>query len=170
MRPVPNETAVLRPRAALKSRWLLISVLVIALLLVGVYDELMHSFLTAVWQRALGAAGLSQQANALQSGINGGITKRFLPAVATYAAVYLGICLLLLRLLLPSRVQWRLVLQLYAGTIVAYVGMVLLTKLAGNPPWGFLLSRQILDFLVSPLPVAGLYVLLRAGFGPRQLT
>ena len=162
-----NEASFQGAPFARKDRLLLMGALVIALLLIGVYDDPTLSFLAAAWQKVLGAAGLDQQAQALQSGINGGITKRFLPAVATYAAAYLGICLSLLRLLLPSRAQWRLVLQLYAGTIVAYIGIVLLAKLAGNATWAYVLSRQILDFLISPLPVAGLYVLLRAGFRPR---
>ena len=38
-------------------------------------------------------------------------------------------------------------------------------KLAGNAQWAYRLSRQILDFVMSPLPVAGLYVLLRVGVG-----
>ncbi|GAC1598601.1 MAG: hypothetical protein NVS3B25_24640 [Hymenobacter sp.] len=148
------------------ARWLLVGGLVVALLLLGVYDEPCLAFLTARWQRALAAAGLQQHAEALQHGFNGGITKRLLPAVATYAGLYLGICLLLLRVLLPSPAQWRLVLRLYAGLLVVYVAIVLLGKLAGDAPWAYQLSRQLLDFVVSPLPVGALYVLLRAGFGP----
>ena len=102
----------------------------------------------------------------MQQGINGGITKRLLPAVATYAALYLGICLLLLRLVLAPA-QWRMAVALYAGTLAVYVGIVLLGKLTGDAVWAYRLSRQILDFVVSPLPVAGLYVLFRAGFGPK---
>lgn len=164
---MPKEAVLPVPPADPKGRWLLIGPLVVALLLIGVYDEPILLFLTTTWQKLLGVVGLRQQAEALQSGINGAIVKRFLPAVATYAAVYLSICLLLLRLLLPARAQWRLVLQLYAGTVVVYVLLVALAKLAGNAPWAYLLSRQILDFLVSPLPVAGLYVLLRTGVGAR---
>lgn len=141
--------------------------LIVLLLLIGTYDEQMFTFLTSAWQKLLAIIGLDRQATALQSGINGGITKRFLPAVATYAALYLAICLLLLRVLFPARGQWHLVLQVYAGIAAAYIGLVLMAGVAGNIPWAYLLSRQILDFMVSPLPVVGLCVLLRAGFGPR---
>ena len=144
-------------------RWLLVGGLISLLLLLGIYDEVILTSLTAFWQKLLGALGLQKQAEALQHGINGGIVKRFLPAVATYAALYLSLCLLLLRLLLPSRAQWRLVLWLYAGTLAVYVLLVLLGKLIGDATWAYRLSRQILDFVVSPLPVAGLYVLLRVG-------
>ncbi len=146
--------------------WALAGALIVVLLLVGVYDELIFAFLTARWQQVLAAVGLGRQADALQQGINGGITKRLLPAVATYAAGYLSLCLLLLRLLLTAP-EWRLALRLYAGTLVVYVGMVLLNKLLGEARWAYQLSRQILDFVVSPLPVGILYVLFRAGFGPR---
>ena len=141
--------------------------LVLFLLLIGVFDEPILQFLGRCWEQLLAAVGLRQQAEALQQGVDGGITKRFLPAVATYAVLYLGTCLLLLRLLLPAPAQWRLVLRLYAGALAAYVAIVLLNKVTGNAPWAYRLSRQLLDFIVSPLPVAGLYVLIRAGFGPQ---
>ena len=147
-------------------RWALLVLLLLALLLIGVYDDQTLTWLTEMWQRLLAATGLHRLAAAMQQGINGGITKRLLPAVATYAALYLGICLLLLRLVLAPA-QWRMAVALYAGTLAAYVGIVLVGKLAGDAVWAYRLSRQILDFVVSPLPVAGLYVLFRAGFGPR---
>lgn len=153
-------------RARQMARIALIMLLVLALLLIGVYDEQALTFLTVMWQRLLDASGLHQMAAAMQQGINGGITKRLLPAVATYAALYLGICLLLLRLVLTPP-QWRMAGVLYIGTLAVYVGIVLLGKLAGDAVWAYRLSRQILDFVVSPLPVGGLYVLFRAGFGPR---
>lgn len=166
MLPVPRQSPSIFARPRQARRWLLVSLLVISLFLLGIYDEAILAALTKLWQKILAAVGLRQQAEALQQGINGGITKRLLPAVATYAALYLGICLLLLRLLLPAPAHWHLVLRLYAGALAVYVAITLLNKLAGDAPWAYRLSRQILDFVVSPLPVAGLYVLLRAGFGP----
>lgn len=148
--------------------WALIAFLIVVLLLLGVYDEPVLAALTRVWQAGLAMVGLGQQAQSLQAGINGGITKRFLPAVATYAVLYLSICLLLLRLLLPSPAHWRLALQLYAGALVIYIALVLLGKLAGDAAWAYRLARHLLDFVVSPLPVAALYVLFQAGFGPQQ--
>jgi hypothetical protein len=148
--------------------WLLVGLLLIALLLVGVYSDSILAAITTLWQRGLAAVGLSSVAAAMQQGISGGITKRPLPAVATYAVLYLSICLLLLRLvLLPA--QWRLAWRLYAAGLLVYVAITLLGKLAGNVSWAYRLSRQILDFIISPLPVAGLYVLFRAGFGPQPL-
>lgn len=149
-------------RSGKARRWATVGLLVVALLLLGVYDEQLLGFFTAQWQKALGIVGLDRQAEAVQRGINGGITKRFLPAVATYAALYLSVCLLLLRSVLPVA-QWRLALRLYGAVLAVYVAIVLLSKLAGDVGWAYRLSRQILDFVVSPLPVAVLYVLFRAG-------
>lgn len=135
------------------------------MLLLGQYDNQLLAMLTAGWQRAFEALGLTNIASTMQQSIDAGIIKRMLPAVATYAALYLSICLLLLYLLLAPA-QWRLAWRLYAGAMVAYVLITILGKLAGNIQWAYRLSRHLLDFVVSPLPVAGLYVLLRAGFGP----
>ena len=158
--PAPAQSAL--PAQPRRGRaWGLTALLALALFLLGVYDVGVLAFLTSFWLKALAALGLRQQAGALQQGLSGGITKGLLPAVATYAALYLSTCLLLLRRLLPTAAQWRLVLPLYAGTLAVYVAITVLGKLTGGAPWVYRLSRQILDFVVSPLPVAGLYVLLR---------
>lgn len=144
----------------------MVGVLAVALLLISTYENELLLWLTARWQQGLATVGLRQQADALQQGVNGGITHRFLPAVATYAGLYLGLCLLVLRLLLPVATHWHLTLRLYASALAVYIALVLLAKLIGNSTWLYLLSRQVLDFVVSPLPVVGLYLLLRSGFGP----
>ena len=146
--------------------WLLVGLLLFALLLIGTYSDAVLATIATMWQKGLAAAGLDRVAAAMQQGINGGITKRPLPAVATYAVLYLSICLLLLHLLLPPA-QWRLAWQLYAGALLVYVAITLVGKMAGDVQWAYRLSRQILDFIISPLPVAGLYVLFRAGLGPQ---
>ncbi|MDO7853903.1 XrtX-associated membrane protein [Hymenobacter convexus] len=159
-RPASIATEQAAPVPA-RARWALVALLLLVLLLLGFYEEPVVLFLTSCWQRALSALGLARQAAAFQQGINGSVVKRLLPAVATYAAIYLVVSLLLLRLLLPE--QWRLVWRLYAGALAAYVALVLLGKLGGDVIWAYRLSRQLLDFIISPLPVAGLFVLMRTG-------
>jgi uncharacterized integral membrane protein len=145
-----------------------VATLVGLLLLGGVYDEYVFAFLTPLWQKILGALGLSQQIGALQQGINANVTQRSLLAAATYAALYVAICLLILYLVLQNRQQWQLAFRLYAGVAVAYVLLVIIGKLAGNAFWAYKLSRHLIDFLASPIPVAGLIVLFKAGFGPQN--
>lgn len=147
-------------------RWVLVALLVGLLLLGGVYDEYVFAFLTPLWQKTLSAVGLSRQAAALQQGINQNVTQRSLLAAASYAALYVGICLLILQLVLRNRRQWRLCLWLYAGVAAAYVLLVLVGKLAGDAFWAYKLSRKLIDFLASPIPVAALVVLFKSGFGP----
>lgn len=162
--PSPSPSGPLR-RPGSPRRWVPISILLLALLLLGIFSEQIITWLISAWQHLLQAFGMGHYAESLQQAINGGIAKRPLLAIATYAALYLSTCLLLLLLLLAPA-QWRLAWRLYAGALAAYVLIATLGKLAGNAPWAYRLSRQLLDFVVSPLPVAGLYVLFRAGFGP----
>lgn len=161
---MPDSTNLSAP-AWPASRWLLAIGLLLVLLLLGAYSESILAFLTTAWPRLLAATGLSQRAQTLQQGLDSGIAKRPLPVVATYAAAYLLVCLALLRVVLTPA-QWWLAVRLYAGTLAVYVALVLLGKALGHADWAFRLSRQLLDFVISPLPVAGLYVLFRAGFGP----
>lgn len=152
-------------RPHLSGRWVLVALLLASLLLLGVFSEQIIASLISAWQRLLQALGAGHYAESLQHAINGGIAKRPLPAIATYAVLYLSNSLLLLYLVLTPT-QWRLAWRLYAGTLAAYVLITALGKLAGNAQWAFRLSRQLLDFVMSPIPVAALYVLFRAGLGP----
>lgn len=136
-----------------------------ALLLLGFYSEQITLWLISAWQRLLQGLGVGRYAESLQNAINSGIAKRPLPAIATYAVLYLSTSLLLLYLVLTPA-QWRLAWRLYAGALATYVLIAALGKLAGNVQWAFRLSRQLLDFVMSPIPVAALYVLLRTGLGP----
>ena len=164
--PVAGRKYWYRPPVAM--RWTLGIGLVVILLLLGVYDETLFTYFATVWQKALTAAHLSNQADDLQHGIHRRVTRRPLLAVASYALVYVGLCLLLLRLLMRTRAQWRLVLRLYAGVVVAYVLIASAGKLAGDAIWAYRLSRHLIDFVVSPIPVAGILVLFKAGYGPSE--
>ena len=158
-------------KSARTGHWVLVGGVLTALLLIGAYDDPVLAFLTVRWQKLLVATGLHHYAEHLQAGIDGGITKRLLPAVATYAALYLALCLLLLRLVLLP-VQWWLAVRLYAGTLAVYGAIVLAGELAGNDAarCAYHLSRQVLDFVISPLPVAGLYVFFKRSLGPLLTT
>ena len=161
------ESVAFSNRAKYWGRWALIAMLLLTLFFLGTYDEPVHTLLTALWQHLLAAVGLQNYFNSLQAGVSGGITKRFLPAVATYAVLYLALCLVLLRLLLtPS--QWRLALRCYAAAIAIYAVLIVVGRLSGNIPWIYRLARQILDFVFSPLPVGGLYILFQAGFEEKR--
>ena len=162
---MPELFAPAAPRRLRIFFWLRLLLLLAVLLLLGVYSEQIIAWLIVAWPKLLGAVGLDQLALRLQQGLNGGIAKRPLPAVATYAVLYLATCLLLLRLVL-SPTQWLVAVRLYGLGLGLYVLITVLAKLTGNVAWVYRLGRQLLDFMVSPLPVAGLYVLFRAGYGP----
>lgn len=131
------------------------------LLLAGVYDEVVFAGLGRGWQELLSGLHLSQAATALQAGVHGQVTRRPLLPGLSYAGLYVGVCLLLLRLLLPQPAAWRLALRCYGGVGLAYLALLLVGKAGGNLLWAYRLSRHLLDFLVSPVPVLALVVLLR---------
>lgn len=161
--------ALIRAPRSVAARWVIIGLLAAGLLVLGTFDTPILNWLTTAWQHVLSVLGGRGPIEALQQGVNGGITKRFLPAVATFAGLTIGTGLLLLRVLLqPTPTQWRLVLWFYGGGLAIYATIVVLNKVTGNTVWAYRLSRQLLDFIVSPLPVAGLYLLLRPADGPQQ--
>jgi hypothetical protein len=120
-------------RSRQMERWALLALLLLllALLLIGAYDEQTFSFLTVLWQRLLAASSLHHLAAAMQQDINGGITKRLLPAVVPYAALCIGICLLQL-VLAPA--QWRMAVKLYTGTLASKLAGDAMPAMRCRPP------------------------------------
>ena len=147
-------------------RWGLVGLVLLLLLAISVYDGAVFALLGTVWQKILSALGLDASAAALQQGLHRRVTRRPLLPVATYAVLYVSLCLLLLRLLLQFRAQWRLTLRLYAAATAVYLVVAVAGKLAGDAIWAYRLSRHLIDFVVGPIPVAGLLILFRSGFGP----
>lgn len=150
------------------SRWprrIGVGLLAIGLLLLGVYDEQLQALLARAWHAVFELLSFEQAAGAIaRSAQRQGAHRPSLPG-ATYMGLYIGICLLILRLLVRTAGEWRLVWRVYAGIAGAYLLLVLLSKAGGDLRWAYRLSRHLLNFLVSPLPVLALLVLLR---GSRQ--
>ena len=146
-------------------------VLVAVLFWAGVYDESVFALLTSAWRNLLTALGAADLLAAMQQSVSGEVTKRSLPVVATYAMAYTGVCLLLLRLLVPAG-RMRLVLLLYLAVFGCCAVLLVAGKLTGGVPWIYQLSRRLIDFIVSPLPVLVLVILLRwyvpAASSPKQ--
>jgi hypothetical protein len=144
---------------------LLAALLLVLLFWVGTYDEPVFAWLSRAWQDLLGALGLDGLAARLQQGTSGHVTKRSLPAVLTYSLAYTSICLVIIALLVPPR-AWRTALLVYGGVFAASAVLVLIGKAAGDVVWLYKLGRQLIDFIVSPLPMAALVPLLRWHYAP----
>ena len=172
MVPPSNLPVPVRPwyRPPVVVRWVLGGVLAVLLLVLGAGSKPLLPLLTVFWQKVLAATHLSAEADALQHGIHRRVTRQPLLAVATYALLYLALCLLMLRLLVRTRAHWRLVLRLYAGAVALYVVITLGGKLGGEVIWAYRLGRHLLDFVIGPIPVAGLLALFQAGYGPSEGT
>ena len=145
------------------TRWLLAGLLVLVLFAVGVESEAIFAALTRAWQNILELLGLGSVLARWQHGTSNLVTTRSLPAMATYSLAYVGLCLLLLHVLLRDGRRTRWAAQVYLGLLGLYVVLMLGGRLAGNLPWILKLSRHIIDFVVSPLPVMMLLPVLWPG-------
>lgn len=141
-------------------RLLIAAGLVFLLFWLGYASEPVFAALTRNWQLLLHALGLEHLLQKAQGGTSSEVTRRSLPAVASYALLYLAVCLLLLRVLLRPAARWWVAAQLYASAGALIVALLLLGKLSGNTIWLYQAARRLIDFLVSPLPVALLLALL----------
>ncbi|MEJ7663210.1 MAG: hypothetical protein WKG07_28560 [Hymenobacter sp.] len=104
--------------------------------------------------------GLASWLALAQHGTSPAVTTRPLLVVASYSILYLAMCLLLLRLLLPVPAARRWVRRFYLAAGALCATLLLLGKLSGDGLLLYRASRTIIDFLVSPLPVVALVALL----------
>jgi hypothetical protein len=144
-------------------RWALAAALAFALFVTGMESDAVFAALTRSWQAVFNAVGLADALARLQQGTSHLVTTRSLPAMGTYSLLYVGGCLLLLHVLLRDSRRTRWAAQLYLGLLALYVLLMVGGRLGGNAEWAFKLSRRIIDFIVSPLPVMLLLPLLWPG-------
>lgn len=145
------------------TRWALAAALALVLFVVGMESDTIFASLTRSWQVVFNLVGLGTLLARLQQGTSHLVTTRSLPAMGTYSLLYVGGCLLLLHVLLRDGRRTRWAAQLYLGLLALYVLLMVGGRLGGNAEWAFKLSRRIIDFIVSPLPVMLLLPLLWPG-------
>jgi hypothetical protein len=145
------------------ARWVLAGGLGVLLFVIGMESDAVFALLTQAWQSLLEGLGLASVLARWQQGTSNLVTTRSLPAMATYSLAYMGLSLLLLHVLLRDSRRTRYAAQVYLGLLGLYVALMVGGRLAGNIPWAFMLSRRIIDFLVSPLPVMILLPVLWPG-------
>ncbi|MDJ0366696.1 hypothetical protein QMK33_16175 [Hymenobacter sp. H14-R3] len=144
-------------------RWTAAAALALLLFMIGMESDAVFAVLTRGWQMLAGLLGLGDILAHWQQGTSHLVTTRSLPAMGTYSLFYIGCCLLLLQVLLRDTRRTRWALRLYLGLLALYVLLMVGGRLAGNAEWAFKLSRRIIDFIVSPLPVMMLVPLLWPG-------
>lgn len=155
----PAPAATPRPPA----RWALAVVLAAALFWLGAESEAIFGFLTRAWQAVFTALGLGGALAHWQQGTSQLVTTRSLPAVASYSLLYVAVSLLLLHVLLRDARRTRQAARVYLALLALYALLTLAGRLGVGPDWPYRLSRRIIDFVVSPLPVMVLLPLLWPG-------
>ena len=156
--PAPAATPLTPARRALAG------LLAAALFWLGAESEVIFDFLTRAWRAVFGALGWGGALAHWQQGTSHLTTTRSLPAVVSYSLLYVAVSVLLLHVLLRDARRTRWVAQAYLGLLGLSALLLLAGRVGGNLPWALRLSRRIIDFLVSPLPVMLLLPLLWPGF------
>ncbi|AIZ62810.1 hypothetical protein PK28_02340 [Hymenobacter sp. DG25B] len=127
------------------------------LFVLGQFDEQVFTGLARLWRAGMALMGPAGQ-YLLQAGTHTQLTSHGMPVALTYRVLYLGLSILLLRVLLRGRFQWQIVLA-YAGAFLT--GCMLLAVGQGlHLQVMSLLAHQLIDFLCSPLAVLLAYPLL----------
>jgi len=144
------------------ARWGLLAAAAVALLLLGLYDEQARALLTQVAERVTGGGGGGLR----PAGEGAPLTTRNVPAMVAFGLLYVGLSVLVLHMALANRRQTWLVMLSYGGALGVVAALLIVGKLLGMGATFTPLAREVIDFILSPLPV----VLLLAVFwlAPRE--
>lgn len=139
--------------------------LLLVLIAISIFRNQVLGALNHGWDMLLatGPTWIHRLPGATAGAIPEGVSHLALPVGAAYTAFFLVTSLGTMRLLLPRR-SWGLVWRCYAGLVLVYL-LLLLASWAGAGQNAYRISRMLLDFMVSLLPVAGLLVLLYRPLG-----
>jgi exosortase/archaeosortase family protein len=142
--------------------------LLVALVLLDAFHDRVIAAFGAIWAAMLagGPAWLRQLPGAAAGDVPDGVSHLALPVGMAYLVLFLALSLLALLLLLPAR-TWPTVGRCYGGIGLACI-LLALAGWATASPAAYRLSRLLLDFLTSFLPVAGLLVLLWRPLAPAE--
>ncbi|MBG8553043.1 XrtX-associated membrane protein [Hymenobacter guriensis] len=139
------------PTRSLPARLLWIcGLLVLAgfLFCLGAYEKDILGQLNVVWHRYS-----TYLPTALTGSADPAITRLPVPVVGFYTLLYICLCLLLLRLLVVTSLRFRFILAAYAVSLGACLVLLVLAKLLSGALGLYQLSRNLIDFIVSPLPI-----------------
>ncbi len=134
---------------------------ILLLVVISILRDQILVLLNDVWANNILAAGpawLLKLPGATPGAMPAGVSHLALPVGAAYTGFFIAASLLAMYLLLPSH-GWKTVWRCYMGLVAAYV-LLLLAGRAGAGQNAYRVSRMLLDFMVSLLPIAGFLVLL----------
>jgi hypothetical protein len=137
-------------------QWLLLGFVGVALLLLGLFDEPVRDLLTDLFTTHQPATA----APVAEAPAGPALTTRNLPAMVVFGLSYIGLSILTLHLALANRRQTLIVGLVYGGVLGAVGGLLVLGKLLGSPSLA-LPARELIDNVLSPLPVLLLLAALR---------
>ena len=98
--------------------------------------------------QSLGVSGPGHAAH-LFSGQRLIVLKWFLTLF--FSLLYFGYCMLLIRLLFPAKVLYRLCILLYSGLFTVSLFIALVSKISGFTEQGYRISRDIAGLIQSPI-------------------
>ncbi len=145
-----------------RGQWVLLGLVGLALLLLGLFDERVRGLLTELFTAAPVATPTGVNPAAATAPVGGAVlTTRNIPAMIVFGLSYVGLSILTLHLALANRRQTWLVCLVYAGVFGLISVLLVLGRVLGQPATFTPPARELIDTILSPLPVLLLLAALR---------
>ena len=140
--------------------------LFLILFLTGVFTEQIYLWLDQFFYYLSTKVGFLAFLNRSQAEVSSLITMRSWPTMITYGLSFTGLCFITLHVYFNDWWKTRITAAFYACIFLFCLGLIVLGKLVPDFNWAYMLSRRIIELVVSPFPVV-LLLAVFAGFRKR---
>ena len=153
--------------SVINKRKLVLFCLFLILFFTGVFTEKIYLLLDRFFYFLSTKAGFLSFLNRSQAGVSTLITMRSWPTMVTYGLGFTGLCFITLHVYFNDIWKTKITAALYASLFLVCISLILVGKIAPDLNWAYMLSRRIIELVVSPFPVV-LLIAVFAGFNKRS--
>ena len=148
-------------------RKLVLFCLFLILFFAGVFTEKLYLLLDQFYYFLSTKAGFLSFLNNSQAEVSTLITMRSWPTMVSYGLGFTGLCFITLHVYFNDRWKTKITAAFYASLFLLCFCLIVLGKIVPDFNWAYMLSRRIIELVVSPFPVA-LLIAVFTGFKKRS--
>ena len=144
-----------------KTRKLLLFLLFGLVLVTGIFSKQIQAELDELFYLIFQKAGFGQQLQHSQQTVSTRLTKGNWLSMVSYAGLYVILCITTLHFYFNNAKKTVATLSIYLVLLGLCVLLVIIGKAFGDLAWPLMLTRRVIEILISPLPVIFLMAALR---------
>ncbi|KAA9331250.1 XrtX-associated membrane protein [Adhaeribacter soli] len=135
------------------SRKVLLALLFSLVFLAGVFTEQIYHAFDLLYKAVFTALGLAGSLERSQQEVSTQLTERNWLTMISYGLLYTILCFITVHIFLKNARNTLIAGLLYAFLFGLCIALILTGKIFSSLHWPFMLTRRLIEIIVSPLPV-----------------